>query len=228
MNSDAKDLLPSSETAVKEIILVPGLFEPRFALWPLRSSLRTHCDQVECWRDRIAFRKLEASVNRMADRIAGDPVVDGAIGIVTHSFGDWIARAAIAKQPNHRIRVLVSLAPVMRAGFLPSLLYALTGNLVPEIAVIMDATGASANLDCDPRIRRLVVWSKFDESLRSVELSQFDNIQTRRVFATHFSIAWQPNVVRLVNDFMFFESSLWSNAGAARLIAKPCSQASSP
>ena len=186
-------------------MLVPGLFEPRFALWPLRSTLRTHSEQVACWRDRLAFRRLETSVDRMADRIAGDPYVDGPIGIVTHSFGDWVARAAIAKQPNHRVRTMVSLAPVMRAGFLTSVLYALTGKLVPEIAVIMDVNRASANLDCDARVRRLVVWSKFDESLRSVDLTQFENVETRRVIATHFSIAWQPNVLRIVREFMFPE-----------------------
>jgi pimeloyl-ACP methyl ester carboxylesterase len=200
-------LLTEPEKILQEIILVPGLFEPRFALWPLRSSLQGHCDQVACWPDRLAFRQLETSVKRMADRIAGDPAVDGSIGIVTHSFGDWVARAALAKQPNHRVRTLVSLAPVMRAGFLPSVLYALTGKLIPEIAVIMDANRASANLDCDSRIRRMVVWSKFDESLRRVDLTQFENVETRLVMATHFSIAWQPNVRRIVREFMFPETS---------------------
>ncbi len=104
-------------------------------------------------------------------------------------------------------RTMVSLAPVMRAGFLTSVLYALTGKLIPEIGVIMDVNRASANLDCDSRVRRMVVWSKFDESLRSVDLTQIENIETRRVMATHFSIAWQPNVRRIVREFMFPEMS---------------------
>jgi len=196
-------LLANTERSPQQIILLPGLLEPRFALWPLRWSLRTHCEQVECWRDRLAFRRVETSVSRLADRIAGDSGVDGPIGIVTHSFGDWVARAAIARQANHRVSTLVSLAPVMRAGFLPTALYALTGNLISEVAVIMDAKRASANLNCDPRVRRLVIWSKFDESLRRVDLEQLQNVEVREVMATHLSIALQPRVHRMVREFMF-------------------------
>ncbi len=187
----------------QEIILVPGLFEPRFALWPLQRSMQPHCDRFEYWQDRLAFRQLEVSVDRMTDRIAGDAERDGAIGIVTHSFGDWVARAAIANQSNHRVSTLVSLAPVMRAGFLASAAYTLSGSLIPEVAVTIDPNRASANLDCDPRIRRMVVWSKFDESLKSVDLTHLNHILTRRVTATHLTIALQPNVHRLVNEFMF-------------------------
>ncbi len=184
------------------VILIPGLLEPRFAMLPLRVSLQRHFDHVECWRDRLAFRHLEASIDRLADQIAGDPEVDGSIGLVTHSFGDWIARAAIARQPYHRVRKLVSVAPVMRAGFLPFLSHMLTGNLVPEIAVIMDRERASANVDCDPRVRRLVIWSRFDESLRRIDLTEIKNLETCQVIATHLSIVMQPNVIRMVSRFM--------------------------
>tara|TARA_R110002049_G_scaffold182485_2_gene350372 strand:+ start:113435 stop:113971 length:537 start_codon:yes stop_codon:yes gene_type:complete len=170
---------------------------------PLRSCLSTKCNEVEIWRDRLAFRKLDSSVDRLATRIAGDPGDDQAIGIVTHSFGDWVARAALAKQKTHRVGALVSIAPVMRAGFLPTLAYLLTGNLIPEIAVILDRNQASANIDCDPNLRRMVVWSKFDESLRRVDLAKYKNIQTRDVAATHLTIVLQRNVHRLVNDCLF-------------------------
>jgi pimeloyl-ACP methyl ester carboxylesterase len=198
--------LIETNAPIQEILLVPGLLEPRFALWPLQWSLSTNCEHVTCWRDRLAFRQLETSIDRMAERIAGDPQREGSIGIVTHSFGDWVARAAIAKHPNHRVSTLVSLAPVMRGGLLMCLAYALTGNIIPEIAVVMDAKRAAANLDCDSRIRRLVVWSKCDESLRSIDLSQINRIEVRRVIATHLSIVLQPSVHRLVRDFMFGET----------------------
>jgi hypothetical protein len=158
---------------------------------------------VEPWRDRIVFRSLDDSVNRLAEAISGDANSDGAIGIVTHSFGDWVARAAIAKCTQHRVRAMVSLAPVMRAGFLPSLLYLLTGNLIPEIKVIMNDETASANLDCDGRMRRLVIWSRFDESLRSVPLDHLPNVEVQHVCGTHLSMAWQPNVMSRVNEFLF-------------------------
>lgn len=189
-------------TIPRRLILIPGLFEPRFAFLPLKRSLATKVDRVECWRDRIAFRSVEDSVDRLADTIAGNVDDQGTIGIVTHSFGDWVARAAIAKSRDHRVTAMVSLTPVMRAGFLPSLLYGLTGNLIPEIKIIMNRDRASANLDCDDRIRRLVIWSRFDESLRRVRLDHVRNLQVERVWATHFSIAWQPNVIRAVNRFL--------------------------
>ena len=142
------------------------------------------------------------SINALAAAIAGDADQEGEIGIVTHSFGDWIARAAIARSLCHRVTAMVSLAPVMRAGFLTTLLYGLTGNMIPEIRVIMNRNTASANLDCDDRIRRLVIWSRFEESLRSVPLEGIQNLQVQRIWATHFSITWQSNVTRVVHQFM--------------------------
>lgn len=187
----------------EEIILVPGLLEPAFAMVPLRWSLRNHCRYVECWRDRCVFRNLEHSVDRMVERISGDPVAGNAIGIVTHSFGDWIVRAAIARSPSHRVTALVSLAPLMRFGFLTGLLSAITGDWIPEVAVIMDRDRASANADCDSEVRRLVLWSGVDESLRSVDLSHVKNLEARHVLATHLSIPLQPNVHHAVADFLF-------------------------
>lgn len=190
------------QTIPSRLILIPGLFEPRFAFLPLKRALAEKVDHVECWRDRIAFRSVEDSVNRLADTIAENGDDRGTIGIVTHSFGDWVARAAIAKSQSHRVTAMVSLTPVIRAGFLPSLLYGLTGNLVPEIKVIMNRDRASANLDCDDRVRRLVIWSRFDESLRPVPLDHVRNLQVERVWATHFSIPWQPNVIRIVSRYL--------------------------
>ncbi len=186
----------------RELILIPGLLEPHFAFFPLKRSLKRCGEQVHCWPDRLVFRSLDASVDRLVEAIAGDPTQLGEIAIVTHSFGDWIARAALAKSARHRVTAMVSLTPVMRAGFLPSLLYGVSGNLIPEIRVIMNSELAAAHLDCCQSARRLVVWSRFDESLRAIPLDHLSNVQVQRVWATHMSIVWQPNVIRLVNDFL--------------------------
>jgi hypothetical protein len=204
----------SSDT-YRRLILVPGLLETGFGFIPLKRSLQKHDVHVEQWRDRIVFRSLESSVDRLAEAISGDASSDGAIGIVTHSFGDWVARAAIAKCKRHRVRALVSLAPVMRAGFLPSVLYLLTGNLIPEIKVIMDKGTASANLDCDHQMRRLVIWSRFDESLRRVPLDDLPNVEVQQIYGTHLSMVWQPNVIYRVNEFLF------RNVSTSSQIEKP-------
>ncbi|TWU49411.1 esterase/lipase family protein [Rubripirellula reticaptiva] len=202
MGIDAATGSQASLQLPERVILIPGLLEPRPFLWPLQGSLARHGFRAECWRDRVVFRNLERSVDRLSAAIAGDANQDGSIGIVTHSFGDWVARAAIAKSRRHRVTAMVSLAPVMRAGFFPSLLYGVTWNLIPEIKIIMNRVDASANLDCDDRVRRLVVWSRFDESLRSVSLDHVRNLQVRRVFATHLTIVCQPNVLKLTRQFL--------------------------
>ncbi len=188
-------------TLPNRVILIPGLLEPRLGMFPLWMALRSDIERVEFWRDRIAFRNVEASVDRLAGEIAGDAAKQDGISLVTHSFGDWVARAAIARSPSHRVVSMVSLAPVMRSGFFPTLAYAATCNLIPEIKIIMDRVNASANLNCDPKLRRLVIWSRFDESLRSIALDHIPNLRVERVFATHLTIGWQPNVLKLVTDF---------------------------
>ena len=197
----------SVPTSPNQLILVPGLLEPCFAFLPLKRSLSNHCPRIDCWRDRLIFRDIEASVNRLAAMISRDANDRCAIGIITHSFGDWIARAAITRSRQHQVKMMISLAPVMRSGFLPTLLYGFSGNLIPEVKVIMNGNDAMANLDCDDRVRRLVIWSRFDESLRSVPLDHIRNLQVQRVWATHFSIPWQPNVLRAIDCFLSSRSN---------------------
>lgn len=192
----------------QKVVLIPGLLETHFAMWSLRRSLSRHCEHTEYWRDRVLFRNVQASVDRLADVIQGDVDQHGPIGIVTHSFGDWIARAAIAQSTRHRVTALVSIAPVMRAGLLPTIGYALTGNLAPEIEIIKNRDKASANLDCDSRVRRLVIWAHVDESLRQVPLDKIRNLEVKRIWGTHLSIIWQPNTLRLVSDFLFASTTI--------------------
>ena len=189
-------------TQINRIILVPGLFEPRFALAPLRSYLQNRWPRVDVFRDRIAFRDLDQSVARLAAMIAGGDDEQEVIGIVTHSFGDWIARQAIARSAHHRVAALVSLAPAMSAGLLPIGLYCLSGNTIPEIGVLMEPSRALANLDCDRRVHRLVIWAKTDESVRETELHHLPEINVERVVATHLTVIFQPNVMRMIHEFL--------------------------
>ncbi len=191
-----------------QLILVPGLLELRCSLLAMQWSLGKGGVPVDRWRDRLVFRSLQESVNRLAVAIGGDANESGSIGLVTHSFGDWVARSAIAQSKQHRVSTMVSLAPVMRSGFLTSLLYGLSGNLIPEIEVIMDRDKAAAHLDCDARIRRLVIWSRFDESVRSIDLGHLANVRVARVWGTHHSMVWQPNVIRLASAFLFEDAEL--------------------
>lgn len=189
---------------IKRIILVPGLVEPRFIMLPLKYSLRRSAGEVDVWKDRLVFRRLEQSVDRLAAEIRGDGNnQNDSIALVSHSFGDWVARAAIAKQPDHRVSHLVSVAPVMRAGALAYLAYALGGGLAPEMRVIMNRERAAENVDLDARVQRLVIWSRLDESLREIDLTHLPNVDVRRVWGTHFTVIVQANVRRMIGQFLF-------------------------
>ncbi|WP_168566521.1 esterase/lipase family protein [Crateriforma spongiae] len=203
MNAPATSQDLSANHQIRRVILVHGLLEPAWALGLIGRFLNRHGLKVEYWHDRLAFRRLDESVDRLASTIASvssDTPKDTAL--VTHSFGDWVSRAAIAKTSHHRVGALVSLAPVMKAGVLPTLAWCVSRNLMPEIAVIMNAEQAQANLDCDPDLRRLVIWAKPDESLRQCDLSHLSNVTVRQVWATHLTIVLQPNVHRMIGSFL--------------------------
>jgi hypothetical protein len=185
---------------IQEVLLVPGLFEPPAALGPLRRHLAGHFPRVWTWRDRWVFRDLQRSVDRLGQALARD--AGPPLGLVTHSFGDWVVRHALRQTPQHRVAALVSLAPVMRAGLLSRLAGLLSCNRVPELAVINDAHRAASALSIDPAIRRLVVWARFDESVRPIELPPQANTRCETVNAVHLSIIIQPAVLRRVAGFL--------------------------
>jgi hypothetical protein len=185
---------------IRRVLLIPGLLEPRVALWPLQRALAESFPQADIWRDRIVFRDLDRSVGRLAEAISGADRKD--LAIVTHSFGDWVTRQAIARTESHRVAALVSIAPAMRAGLLSRLAYLMTWRLTPELTVINDRRRVGEHLDCDADLKRLVLWARFDESLRRVPLSTDGHTRVECVTATHLSIVLQPKVLARTADFI--------------------------
>ena len=190
-----------SMNRIRRIILIPGLLEPRVLFWPLKRVLQKHCQQVEFFADRIVFRRIDDSVQRLAAILAQD-THDRSIAIITHSFGDWVARQAIAQASHSHVAALVSVAPVMRTGLVPSGLHLLSGNLIPEIKVIVDANQAAENLDCDDQVRRLVIWARADACVRSVPLNHISDLQAERFAATHLTVIFQPGVLKRIETYL--------------------------
>ncbi len=193
--------MPEQPAAIQRILLITGLLEPRLAMWPLRHRLRQHWGHVDVWRDRYIFRDVDSSVARLSDWIRDDG--SGAqLAIITHSFGDWIARRAIVQTPGHRVAALASIAPVMHSGCIIQAIHYLGGDFIPEIAIIADAKRACENLDCDPRVRRLVIWAKIDLGVRAIDLTDLPQITAERVAATHLSVIMQPKVHARIERFL--------------------------
>jgi hypothetical protein len=205
-NSEAK-LLGEVEQKVRKrlpirrVLLVPGFCEPRFLLLPLKLALSRQDRTAEIWHDNLICRSLERSVDRLRATISKHNERDGALGIVTHSFGDWVVRQAIAGLPQHSIEAMVSLTPVVASNHIGTLLRGVVGHRISEVSVMADAILAGENIVLDPSIRRLMVWAAFDWWVKKAEMPVSDNLDVQHCLATHLSVVIQPNVHRLIRDF---------------------------
>ncbi|WP_345322421.1 hypothetical protein [Novipirellula rosea] len=203
--SSASIPLADSRCDIEKVLLIPGFCEPAAFLWPLKLSLQQNCDDVQLWNDRMIFRNLEKSVARLTSELQAQRS-SGSIALVTHSFGDWVARRAIAASRSHHVSALVSIAPVMQAGIVPDLLHLATGNLIPEIAVMGDPVRANCDASVDASVRRLVIWASMDLYVRPVEIDEHPNASIHHLIGSHLTVAMQPNSLQLISQFLFSSS----------------------
>ncbi|TWT82421.1 hypothetical protein CA13_38840 [Planctomycetes bacterium CA13] len=189
---------------MRRILLVPGFCEPRFLLKPLRHAIRRSHQSVEIWRDRWVGRSLQTSIDRLKCDLGRDADdADHSVAIVTHSFGDWVTRQAIAElPPNHHVTHLVSIAPIMTTSPIAMGLAAIGGGLISEVPVMARKKRASMNNRLNPNLNRLIIWAKADVWVRPVEFSNKPNLKIESVWASHLSVALQPNVHRKVCEFL--------------------------
>jgi hypothetical protein len=188
--------------AIDRVILVPGLLEPNALFWPLSYVLKGRGARVEYFADRIIFRNPERSVARLAASLDAEDS-SRSIAIVTHSFGDWVARQAIARTANTRTAALVSVAPVMQAGWVTRGMRLVSRDLIPELNIITDPQQSAQQLDCGGSLRRLVIWAKADIWVRPVPLDHVSNVGVQCVAATHLTAIAHPNVLKMIQAFLF-------------------------
>lgn len=189
------------------ILIVGGFCEPLWLLHPLRRALTPCARSVEIWRDRIVFRNLDTSIQRLREQLVQPPIGDGGVAIVTHSFGDWIVRQAIAGCSEPPVGALVSVAPIIGLSPIGRLLWCVAGKCVSEVPVMADAELSSANARLDGSIRRLVLWGEIDALVRPVALVHEENLVIEHYWATHLSIVLQPNVQRRIRQFLCCDPS---------------------
>lgn len=193
--------MPEQVVSIDRVLLIPGLLELRLAMLPLSHRLATQWENVEIWRDRYIFRDVDASVARLCDWIRDDGS-EKNLAIVTHSFGDWLARRAIAQTPDHRVVALASIAPVMHSGCVIDAIHYAGGDFIPEIKIIADSDVAAENLDFDRAVRRIVIWARVDLAVREINLHHLPHVTTKNVLATHLSVILQPNVHTTIERFL--------------------------
>ena len=169
---------------------------------PIKLSLRNTARSVEIWRDDLVFRTLDQSVDRLRVAIEQHAQEGKSLAIVTHSFGDWVVRQALAGISHHQVDALVSVAPVLAASPLARVLNVVGGRGISEVPVMADALRAAENSVLDPKIRRLVIWAAVDAWVQRATIADATNLDVSRFWATHLSVIMQPNVHRLVREFL--------------------------
>lgn len=182
----------------RTILLIPGLFSPRWHLWALGHSLRRSGFDAVTWDGTSVFGDVDTSIGRLSERLHA--FGDG-LGVVTHSFGDWLFRQAAARGAAKNVTKLVSLVPVMDASTAARLVSPL-GKLAPELAVMANRERATAALQTPSEMDRLIVWSRFDPWVRRVATEHLPNTRCRIVTGTHNTLLWQPSVHRLVVEHL--------------------------
>ena len=148
---------------------------------------------VSIWDDASVFGDLDESIGRLRSRLGE---YEHGLGVVTHSFGDWLFRQSVAEDAC-AVATLVSLVPVMTSSLAARLVRPL-GAFLPEITVMASDQRAGDAMQTPAGIDRLVVWSRFDPWVRRVDTRGFRSTRSIVVAGSHNTVLWQPSVHALV------------------------------
>jgi len=204
--SSATANLSVDQVRLDRILLVPGFCEPRWLLWPIQRALSDCADCVEIWHDDRIRRKLERSIAKLQESLATWSSKQQRVAIVTHSFGDWITRQALARSQDHSVHALASIAPIIAASPIARVLQCLGGNWVSEVPVMANRERASEFATVSPAVRRLVIWGVADPWVRPYPFAEAVNQKVEHVCATHLSVVLQPAIHRRVRRFLLHET----------------------
>jgi hypothetical protein len=194
--------LSVDKVKLDRILLVPGFCEPHCLMWPFKRALADCADHVEIWNDNRVLRKLDHSVARLKSSLFAWSQNHQRLSIVTHSFGDWITRQALAGMPQHSVVALASIAPIISASPIAKILRCFGGNCISEVPVMANLARASEFATVAPPVRRLVLWGFADAWARPFPFDEAVNQQVQHVRATHLSIVLQPSIHRRVKSFL--------------------------
>ena len=192
---------PKTSMNHANVLLVPGFMSPAWMLWPLKKFLQRADDdrnqsRVESWDYPRVLSDLDVTVAELAEML--ESYRGSRVVLVAHSFGDWIARSAINRVSGPMPTALISVCPVVTSVPTAEWLSGVTGDRVPEIAIIADRERSEMPIAANNSILRSFVWAKGEFVVRrpnssSLAANSRAQFRQREVMATHNSILFPPN-----------------------------------
>ncbi|QDV62925.1 esterase/lipase family protein [Crateriforma conspicua] len=180
--------MPKIEFPTTGLILIPGFMSPAWMMRPLHRALRDRFATTVLFDYPRVFSNLSKTVGQLRDRIDAGPVDRWVL--VTHSFGDWVARAALACRDHSespKVIKAVSIAPVIDAVPMARRVRPLLGRFSQEIRIMSDRQAVQS--DYPPNVQRIVLWTRW-EWLMKAPPSDLHELKT--INATHNSVLFQP------------------------------------
>lgn len=162
-------------------------------LLPLARQLRRSPMRVITWDYPRVFSNIDESVATLSSLMQRENRMGRSIGLITHSFGDWIARQAVASLEEVSIARWISICPVIREVPVAQWIHRWCGDRLAEIAIMADPEEASANLVDGSAVKHTTIWAQWEWLVRPRE-----GMPRHELLGTHNSVLFQPNLWRLV------------------------------
>lgn len=185
----------------RKVVLVPGFMSPSWLLWPLHRHLCSRFPEVVLWDHPHIFSEPYAVAEEFRSWLRTQLGRGNQVALVTHSFGDWVARWAI-QSDDVVIEKLLSICPVVDTVPAARLFAAFSQNLIPEVRVMSDGETASACLELPSDVDHLVIWARWDFWIRRRELLPHIETDQRIVNGFHNSVVIQPGVWKQIERFL--------------------------
>lgn len=166
--------------------------------------LRSRLASVEVWDHPHILKQPRAVADLLADHLTGLCKRFDEVTLVTHSFGDWVARRALLRsisdnQAAGRITKFCSICPVVTSVPIAALGEPVFRHWIPELSVLANSDAASINLELPASIDRMTIWARWDWWIRTVDDSRSNHIT---VNGTHNSVLLQCNLWNQVLRFI--------------------------
>ena len=158
--------------------------------------LRGDFDHVVRWDYPRVFSDLNVVAESLA-RLLEE--TEDEISIVSHSFGDWVTRAALRKTNHRQFGRLVSVCPVTTAVPIVRRTRMISEKLTSELAVMASVDRAELSFPDHIDIERSIVWARGEVLVRK-EAHDDRVVRQRHVWASHNSVLFQPNGWEVIRE----------------------------